>query len=486
VEASDFRFLTQGFTGVVNKEAAEAMRSAAGGGTTTLTPAQLDQLRTSDTTQLYVQAEALARIVDFVPDVTQITNKQFANFAIMNDQGTLSEIYERTLKMSQVMASDLTDEEKQRIARLRGLLVSTTTKTDIVTGEKTEVSGPSPLVQVYHEKMAAYEAAALEYNIARIDALAADNPRAVNYFAINANILRNKVKAAMDDWITTGYKEDYEKIAAYIAQVSERDLALLKAAYMDDLQKAKLTGLASGSDFYYTSLVPASFATSSGWTTFSFTAGDFSSHANSTFNASGWSAQAAGGFFGFGAARGGASHSESRTAYDGSFNLDNFKLSFEIAQIPIVRAWCHPSFLISKTWRFDPGNPDVKNDMLSDAGSPPKGLLPAYPTMCIFIRKLHLEMDHSDSFSNFIAQNKTSAQQGGGGFAFGPFAFGGSAAHYSTSGSTQRDYTSNWDGHSLDVLGMQIAGYMCHVLPKSPNPSPDIQKLGLTAGRRRL
>ncbi|MBV8054145.1 MAG: hypothetical protein JO071_02775, partial [Deltaproteobacteria bacterium] len=211
VDPSDFQFLTQGFTGVVKKEAASTMLAAAGGGAAPaagsppagLTPTQLDQLRASDTAQLYVQAEAFSRLVDFVPDVTRINNDQFAKFAVMNDQGTLSEIYERTLKMSQVMASDLTDEEKQRITHLQGLLVAKTMKTDLITGEKTEVSGPSPLVLVYHEKMAAYDAAALEYNNARIDALAADNPRAVSNWAINANILRDKVRAAMDDWIST-------------------------------------------------------------------------------------------------------------------------------------------------------------------------------------------------------------------------------------------------------------------------------------------
>jgi hypothetical protein len=487
VDPSDFQFLTQGFTGVVKKAAVDTMLSATGaapassaGGasgaaspTAGLTPAQLDQLRASDTAQLYVQAEALSRIVDFIPDVARINNDQFAKFAVMNDEGTLSEIYERTLKMSQVMTSDLTDDQKQKIAHFQSLLISKTMKTDLISGEKTEVSGPSPLVQVYHEKMAAYDAAALEYNSARIDGLAGDNPRAVSYWAINANILRNKVRAAMDDWIATGYKEDYEKIAAYIAQVSERDLTLLKADYMDDLQKAKLTGLASGSDFYYSSLVPASFATSSGWSRFSFSGGDYSRHSNSTFNSSGWSAQASAGYFGFGA-HGGGSHSESKATYTGSFNMDTFALSFEIAQIPIVRPWFKSSFLVSKTWRFDPGNPDVKNDLLNDGGSPPKGLIPAYPTTIIFIRNLHMEIGHSDSFSSFVAQNSSSSQSGGGGFSFGPFSCGGSASHYTTSGNTQRDYTSSWNGHGLDVPGMQIAGFKCHVLPKSPNPSPTI------------
>jgi len=152
VDPSDFQFLSQGFTGVVKKAAVDTMLAAtsgtdpaAAGGAAApaapaapkgLTPAQLETLRASDTAQLYAQAEQLARIVDFVPDVAKINNDQFAKFSVMNDQGTLSEIYERTLKMSQVMESQLTDDEKKKIAHFQSLLTATTTKTDIITGDK--------------------------------------------------------------------------------------------------------------------------------------------------------------------------------------------------------------------------------------------------------------------------------------------------------------------------------------------------------------
>ena len=491
VDPSDFQFLSQGFTGVVKKAAVDTMLAAtsgtdpaAAGGAAApaapaapkgLTPAQLETLRASDTAQLYAQAEQLARIVDFVPDVAKINNDQFAKFSVMNDQGTLSEIYERTLKMSQVMESQLTDDEKKKIAHFQSLLTATTTKTDIITGDKVEVSGPSPLVQLYNDKMSAYLNAALEYNSHRIDALAGDNSKAVSYFAINANILRAKVRAAMDDWVSSGYKEDYEKIAAYIAQVEDRDLTLLKQSYRDDLEKARLTGPASGSDFFYAALAPASFATSTGWTGFSFKSGDFSRYTNSTFNSSGWSAQASAGYFGFGA-HGGASHSESTGTYDGTFNTDSFALSFEIAQIPIIRPWFKSSYLFSHTWRFDPGNPDVKNDLLSDGGSPPKGLMVAYPNTIVFIRNLNMQMAHSEGFQHFLDQHSSDAQGGGGSYSFGLFSCGGSASHYSNKGNTQRSYGWKYDDQGLTVPGMQIAGFKCHVLAqKIPNPSPDIK-----------
>jgi hypothetical protein len=440
-----------------------------------LTEAQLAQLRAQDTAGLYQQAEFFARLVDFVPDVANINNQHFSTLSVMNNDGTLSDIYERVLRFSQVMQSKLTDDEKKQIERFRGLLVATSEKTDLITGDKIQVTGASPLVQAYNDKMSAYENTALEYNARRIDAMAADDARSVSYWTVNANILRNRVKAAMADWISSGYKEQYEQIAAYIAQVEGRDLTLLKQRYLDDLEKARLTGIASGSDFFYTSLTPANFSESSGWTKFYFRSGDFSRYSNSSYSASGWKAQAAGGYLGIFGGSGSRSDSSSRTEYNGSFNSDHCAMSFEIAQVPIVRAWMHPSYLSSKTWRFDPGNPDLKTDLLSDGGSPPNGLLPAYPTMAIFIRNLSFDFGHESGFSSYVQQQSSSASGAGGYLSMGPFFLGGSASRSTKNGTTQSNYGYSYTDQGMTVPGMQLCGFKCHILrDKWPNPAPEI------------
>ncbi len=51
--------------------------------------------------------------------------------------------------------------------------------------------------------------------------------------------------AAKNDWITNGYKEEYDQIAAFIAQVEGRSMLTLKQQYIDDMEKARLTGLSS-------------------------------------------------------------------------------------------------------------------------------------------------------------------------------------------------------------------------------------------------
>lgn len=486
--ANDLQFLTQGFTGVVTPAAVQTLLAAKGTGQPSsgtgspaaapaLSEADLEKLRAQDTTGLYQQSEFFARLVDFVPEVTQINNNHFAALTVMNNEGGLSEVYETVLKHSQVAHTDLSDDEKNKLQHLRSLLTATTEKTDLITGEKKQVTGPSPLVQAYNDKMAAYDAAALEYNSHRIDALAADNAKAVSYWAINANLLRDKVRAAMNDWIASGYKNDYEEIAAYIAQVEGRDLVLLKQQYIDELERAKLTGLASGSDYYYTALTPAHFAESSaGWTNFSFSSGDFARYASSQFNASGWKASAAGGYLGIFGGSGGGSGSSSSKEWQSSFNSDHCSMSFSIAQIPIVRPWFRSSFLTSPIWRFAVGDILVKGWQLSDGSKPPKGVMPAYPTSAIFIRDLTLNFGSESGFSDWMTEQSQSAANAGGALTLGPFFLGGSYSRSQDRGKSQGQSQYKYDENGMSVPGMQLVGFKCHINPTSPNPSPNVKE----------
>ena len=487
VEVEDFEFLSQGLTGVVKKKAIDEIVTAGGGATPAptegsagspveLTPALLDQLRGQDTARLYIQAENFARLVDFVPDVTRADNDQLARLNVMNNEGSLSDIYRYILRMSQVMESELPEETKKKIEKYRQLLNVTTTKKNLLDDSDTQVTEPSPLTQAYFEKMAAYESAALEYNARRVDALTAADPRAVQYFALNANILRNKVRAAMNDWVANGYKNEYEQISAFIDHVMLRDMTLLKQEYRDDLEKARITGLASGSDFFYTSLIPGNFARSGGWTEFTFSSGDFTSHTSSNHSTRRWQAKGGASYLGIFGGRGGASSGSSRAEYTHSFNSDHFSLKFEICQSLITRPWLKTSFLTSRTWRFDQNNPEAKDDIVSDGGDIPKGLMPAYPTTVIFIRNLTLTLGHSEGFSDFMAKHASSSAGGGGYVHFGPFFAGGSYSRASTSGSTERNYGYSWENQTMKVPGMQVIGFKCHINPKSPNPLPTIAK----------
>jgi hypothetical protein len=478
VMEEDFEFLSQGLSGVVKKAQLTELQITTGpDGKTSqpeITPAMLEKWRAESTAQLYMQAEQFARLVDFIPDVAKGTNNQFSSLSVMNNEGTLSEQYEYILRMSQVAKADLPEETKKKIEKFRGLLNVTKTKKNLLDDSEVQVSEPSPLVQQYNEKMKAYEDTALEYNSRRIDALSADNAKAIHYWSMNANILRNRVKAAMSDWVTNGYKNDYEQIAAFIDQVMQRDMSMLKEEYRDALAQANIIGMASGSEFYHTSLTPASFMKSSGWTRFTFNSSDYNTHQNSSYHYDRSSTSGSGGFLGIFGGAASTSSSSSEAQSNVKFDSEHFSLGFEITQVPIVRPWLKTAFLTSKSWRFDQSNLEAKGEMLSDGGKPPKGNLVAYPTSIIFIRNLSLFMGKSSGFDEFNSKYQSSSVNGGGYATFGGFYLGGSHGSGSGIGSSESNYHYDSKSQTMTVPGTQIIGFRCHVLPKSPDPLADI------------
>ena len=458
MSAEDFEFAARGLTGVVKRPP-----TPEGQQPEPLTSAELETLRAQDAAGLYQQAEAFARLVDVAVKPSAATNDAFARLNILSSQGSLSDRYRYCLRMSQVLAADLEPEVKANIERLRGLLQTEVTKKDILSGAETTVKESSELTKAYFAKLVAYEDAVLAYNSSRISALAGTSAAAVQDFAINGGVRRNKVKAALADWVNNGYKDDYEKIAAYISQVSGRDMSLLKAEYLDDLEKARLTGPASGSDFFYTTLVPGNFATSSGWTKFTFTGSDVTSDTSSAVSTRKWNASGGASFLGIFGGKGAAGSTSERSEYTGTFNSDNVSVSFEIAQVHIVYPWLRTAFLASNAWRFDPSLPDNEGLVVSDGKTPPDGLIPAYPEAAIFIRNLTMSVGHSESFSSFVSEHTSKGGGGGGFLTIGGFFGGGDYSRKTTSGTTTNHVESSYQNQTLEVAGLQFAGLKCVV-----------------------
>jgi hypothetical protein len=291
---------------------------------------------------------------------------------------------------------------------------------------------------------------------------------------MNAGILRNRVRAALAAWEAAG-KGDYESIAAFISQVTQRDMALLKQQYRDDLDKARLTGLATGSDFYMTTLVPGNFIRSPGWTRFTFDSSDFNASSSSSYKYSRSSTRAGGGFLGIFGGRGSASNAKGESHARYQFDTSSFGMSFEIAQVPIVRPWFKTSFLASKLWRFDPTNPESKEALVCDGGEPPKGLIPAYPTALICIRNLALKFANSSGFREMHQTWQSASAEGGAVFSWGPFHLGGSHGRSSSSGERSSSYHYDEQTQTMTVPGAQIAGYKCHVFDdRMPDPNGSI------------
>lgn len=431
-------------------------------------PAQLEFLvkgiagATGDETRdLVAQAADFARLVNFVPDPSGIYDAKQQDPSYVQRGTLIWNVYDAVLRKSQVAHGELTPDQKAKLEKFRNLLHRTVKVkhvnlvTDAVTEEESIEDGP--ILKLYREKQTAYDDAVTNYNAKRIAAMNSESPQVVQDFTLNGDVYRRRVKTAENDWISAGYKNDVEAMIAYIQGVTQRDLTLWKSMLQSQLKLGEMSGI-SGSPFpfHYTTLVPAAFAKSAGWTTFTMKEENLSTYERSETNA--WNANASYGPF-FSVQTNGQI-----TRTQGSEDMSRFNLSFELAVVQISRPWFSPEFLANTSWRWAP---EVGEADLSNGLQPPDGQLVAYPTAAVFIR--NLKLDCAD-----LRTNRSSYEQQisvGTRLNFGFFSLGGSYRR----GVSEHQFSSKFTENGLEVPGMQIIGFRCAVLPKSPNPSPTVQ-----------
>ncbi|HEX2976036.1 MAG TPA: hypothetical protein VHO68_08860, partial [Bacteroidales bacterium] len=331
------------------------------------------------------------------------------------------------------------------------------------------------------DKMEACLTAADEYLNVLIEAQAAtgndpEAKRRVMAFANKSQFLRRRMEAAEMDWIATGYKNEYEEIAAYIEQVTQQSLVLYKQQLQQDFNNGLLTSPQEGAagDFYYTTLVPGNFAESKGWTKFSFYDQDYEVHSRKAISQWEGGATANFGLLSFGA------HAEgSKLQSTEDRKMSNLRASFEFTQVPIIRPWFKPGFFTMRSWDLDEQWNLSWDKQVSDGGegkpeNKPDGRLVAYPISALFVRNVVLTFDEAESHMNYVK----SKVEAGGVVGYGPFFIGG---NYSK-GNENRDFTAHRDGNAIEIQGIQLIGYINNIIPRSPNLNPTIDRKDLVGG----
>jgi hypothetical protein len=222
-------------------------------------------------------------------------------------------------------------------------------------------------------------------------------------------------------------------------------------------------------DFYYTTLLPGNFATSPGWAKFTYFSQDFASHYEKS--TSKWAGK--GGFLGPFALGGQASGSKESTLE--KQKTSNFRAEFEFTQIPVCRPWFDPGFFSMRGWTLDNmWDLNFGAKKVSDGAEKPVGRLIAYPTTALFVRNVKFQFDEAESMTNTL---KTQSGAGGA-FHWGPIALGGSASR----GKEVRDVKSSAKGNGLEVTGMQLIGFVNNIIPKCPDPHPDLKPEDFVGG----
>jgi hypothetical protein len=411
-------------------------------------------------------AFSLAMLMDFIPDIgLPYSNDRQEGMYKPDAEKRLSEMYRQILRFAKVVNFELTDVEKKKIDDYRKRLFVTKKVKDLVTDEEKEVTDESPLLKVYNEKLAAYTTAVLEYNAKRVAAAGATGPEgkaAVADWAMNAQLYYLKVKAAQDAWTSGGYRNEVDGMNATINHITERSMVLWKQQLEEAYDKGVVTSTDVPIPFRYTTLVPGNLATSPGWTNIGV------SHANIEWakNNSADSWNASGGVnFGLFSVGGGASGS--KTHYDENHHVNSFALNFEMCQAVIVRPWFYPEFFANRGWVLRKGEGWTFDKLPSDGAKPPQGEFIGYATQAIFARNVKIVSE------DFVSAYSASSSSVGGSASvgWGPFTLSGGYSH--SEGHEQ--FQAEVSGQTLTVKGMQIIGFVNHLIGKAPNPLPELK-----------
>jgi hypothetical protein len=113
-----------------------------------------------------------------------------------------------------------------------------------------------------------------------------------------------------------------------------------------------------------------------------------------------------------------------------------------------------------------------RKDVVSDGGAPPKGLLIAYPVTAIFVKDVEIGLDElKDESSELVKSLKA---EGKGGWGLGAINIGGSYER----NSQEKKHKVEIANGKLTVAGLQLAGFSCELMSKSPNPKEGVAWVG--------
>jgi hypothetical protein len=407
-----------------------------------------DDERINDLSLQLTQAAGFSRFVDFVPSVAGVVTGKMSDGLLRPGSATLSEMYKRILEASQVALLPEPAGINEQIQKL------------------SDEAAPMQAAYVQHQD--AYLAAKAAYVGARL-AAGYSAAEKLKFSAIGPGLNAKKTQA-LQAWEVSGFKTQYENLHAEIASLrSKRSPAIWRSEAL-----ANFNSLPEGQDATFgearlTMPYPGSFATNaSGWTKYEFKL-EHVDALDSSKNRK-W---AVGGGGGWGSLKlsGSAEGSTSETLT--IKNTDGFYLKLSIAAVPLLRNWFDPWFLKSEFWRFNPASIEGnQNAVVSDGGMPPQGMLIGYPVSAIFIRDVEIGIEElHDESSELVKTLKAEAK---GGWGFGVVNVSGSYER----NSTVKKQASNVANGKLTVEGLQLIGFMCETMEKSPQPKAGLDWVG--------
>lgn len=369
------------------------------------------------------------------------------------------EIYELALTDIKLPLSDLSDQERAVLQRAEAFLREEVTVTDPFTQEVKKEVRPTGAYQAYESLYAAYASVIKAYNTARITAISDPTPANVSNWVDNGALLEINIRNAYSRWGSLGYRDYVTRANGIISAMMARG----PEAYYERLRSNFQLGQKKdfrGTNFWPTFAYPARILEPSfndGWSAFTFTQNEVHQYQSSSSVSVGGGGGVSFGLWSFGAS---SSYSSQRSY--ASCDTSNLSISVELIQVPLQRPWMTTWIFSSRGWK---GGSTMGGDgSICSGGSPLSGLMPLLPTSMILARNLRVNLDMTSEV-NRAAASQFSARASVG---WGPWSVRGNYSRSSSSSS--HDFVQT--GSGITCRGTQIIGFVCEVLPRSPNHDP--------------
>ncbi len=415
-----------------------------------LTPAALDFGFTT------MNADQIERAADF----SNLVNILPSWGASWRPSGrTLSGEYFKVVDQPVLPQTQLTAQEKAAYETAMQLLWSVQKIQNPITGAIEEIMVPSQWQQRYDEYSLKHDQALERYQKAQSEFLARINePGEAERWAQLKPQLESKVRNALSSWESAG-KRKVEEARATIGNLDGRGLQKSwqdRRVRFENYRRSAQVG-----DFWLTKYYPQKFwEEPAGWLSLSF--GHKEVHKVNESEQLNWGGSGSAGF-GLWKVGGETSYESQKT--QATCDMSSFSLKFELAMIPFLRGWIDTDVFGSRSWKFD-SNLVPESEHLSDGEIPPVGTMPVFPTALLLARNVVVEFNKSSEVNKtFMEQVRSSASVG-----WGPFSV--RANYFRRLDKSSHDFVE--DNAGLKIPGMQIIGFMCRMIDKSPNPDPNL------------
>lgn len=373
-------------------------------------------------------------------------------------------IYERALYNIELPLPDTTSDEARRneeiIKRCRDYLVKKVVTQDPFTGDTIEQELPSDYVVAYNKFATEYDAAIRKYVALQIESESpVATPEKVREWVALGEQYKSAIAAASARWSAEGNRANVDKARFWIKQISESGPEALYTRLRNEFELSRKTDFMLGGSFHPTFYGGMGMLNDPNLKWSEFTFKEEQRHEHSNYRSTQWGG---GGGFRAGLWSFGASAQHSRVETHGLCDTSNLELAVEVTQVPLFSSWLDPSIFYSKGWKWASGT--SFNDV-SDGNM--NGDMPFLPSSMILARNLKIGMDlRHETQSDIREKLETKASIG-----WGPFSVKGNY----TKETQEQDHNLVVSDTGITCSSVVILGFMCDILPKSPNPDPRLR-----------